>query len=249
MKCRCILFGYVFWSNLNGSPKPVSSPSWLFGSCPGQEQCGYTLAKALNGWHQNLQESMEVWIRYFDLMIDEQNIWRLSLGNSSIARASGIPHSTRRFKRKMQWISEITTEGKTAPAAPGFHLKTKQTNRKTHKQKTQTIFALIMFRSLQWPLYSQQSSLGRWLLCRSLTKANAGSCPWGGTTSCISTALGPTCWRAALWRGTWVSWWTTGWPCASSVPWLPRRPMGSWGASRRVWPAGRGRFSFPSTLP
>jgi len=29
----------------------------------------------------------------------------------------------------------------------------------------------------------------------------------------------------------------------------PRKPMGSWGASRRVWPAGRGRFSFPSTLP
>ena len=25
--------------------------------------------------------------------------------------------------------------------------------------------------------------------------------------------------------------------------------MGSWGASRRVWPAGQGRFSFPSTLP
>jgi len=38
------------------------------------------------------------------------------------------------------------------------------------------------------------------------------------------------CWRAAVWRGTWVSWWTTGWPWASSVPWLPRRPMASWGA-------------------
>ena len=25
--------------------------------------------------------------------------------------------------------------------------------------------------------------------------------------------------------------------------------MGSWGALRRVWPAGRGRFSSPSTLP
>jgi len=35
----------------------------------------------------------------------------------------------------------------------------------------------------------------------------------------------------------------------SSVPWLPGRPMGPWGALRRVWPAGRGRFSFPSTLP
>jgi len=36
---------------------------------------------------------------------------------------------------------------------------------------------------------------------------------------------------------------------SSSVPWLPRRPMASWGALGRVWPAGRGRFSFPSTLP
>ena len=35
----------------------------------------------------------------------------------------------------------------------------------------------------------------------------------------------------------------------SSVPWLPRKLMGSWDASRRVWPAGQGRFSFPSTLP
>ena len=43
----------------------------------------------------------------------------------------------------------------------------------------------------------------------------------------------------------WMSWWMTSWPWASSVPWLPRRPMGSWGASRGVWPAGQGRFSFP----
>jgi len=35
----------------------------------------------------------------------------------------------------------------------------------------------------------------------------------------------------------------------SSVPWLPRKPKESWGASRRVWPAGQGRFFFPSTLP
>jgi len=34
-----------------------------------------------------------------------------------------------------------------------------------------------------------------------------------------------------------------------SQPWLPRRPMVSWGALRRVWSAGRGRFSSPSTLP
>ena len=83
----------------------------------------------------------------------------------------------------------------------------------------------------------------------SSTRASAGSCTWGGTTPCISTGLGPTCCRAALRRGTWVSWWATGWPSASSVPWLPRRPMGSWGALKRVWPAGGGRFSSPSTRP
>jgi len=33
------------------------------------------------------------------------------------------------------------------------------------------------------------------------------------------------------------------------VPLLPRRPMVSWGALRGVWPAERGRFSSPSTLP
>jgi len=36
---------------------------------------------------------------------------------------------------------------------------------------------------------------------------------------------------------------------ASSVSWLPRRPMGSWDALRGVWPAGRGRFSSPFPLP
>jgi len=36
---------------------------------------------------------------------------------------------------------------------------------------------------------------------------------------------------------------------SQQVPWLPRRPMGSWGALGGVWAAGRGRFSFPSTLP
>ncbi|GAB0196168.1 mitochondrial enolase superfamily member 1 [Grus japonensis] len=35
----------------------------------------------------------------------------------------------------------------------------------------------------------------------------------------------------------------------SSVPSWPRRPMVSWAALRRPWPAGRGRFSSPSTLP
>ena len=36
---------------------------------------------------------------------------------------------------------------------------------------------------------------------------------------------------------------------AESATGRERHPMGSWGASRGVWPAGRGRFSFPSTLP
>ena len=52
--------------------------------------------------------------------------------------------------------------------------------------------------------------------------------------SSISTGLGRTCWRAALWRGTWVCWGMTGWPWASSVPRMPRRPMASWGALRSV---------------
>jgi len=29
------------------------------------------------------------------------------------------------------------------------------------------------------------------------------------------------------------------------VPLLPKRPVVSWGALRRLWPAGRGRFSSP----
>ena len=85
---------------------------------------------------------------------------------------------------------------------------------------------------------------------RNLLRFNKGkyrSCTWGGTTPCIITGLGWTCWRAAVWRGTWVSWWT-GWPWASSVPWLPRRPMAFWDSLGRVWPAGRGRFFLPSTL-
>lgn len=33
-----ILFSYIFCSNLNGSPKSVSSPTWLFGSWAGTVQ-------------------------------------------------------------------------------------------------------------------------------------------------------------------------------------------------------------------
>ena len=89
-------------------------------------------------------------------------------------------------------------------------------------------------------------SRGTWW---SSTRASGGSCTWEGTTPLTSTGSGLTCCRAALWRGTWVSWWTTSWPWASSVPWLPRRPTVSWGALSRVWPAGQGRFPSASTLP
>ena len=82
----------------------------------------------------------------------------------------------------------------------------------------------------------------------SSTRISVGTCTWGGATPCTSTGSGLTCWRAALWRVTWVSWWRTSWPWASHVPWLPR-PMGSRGALGGVCPAGRGRFYFPSTLP
>ena len=63
-----------------------------------------------------------------------------------------------------------------------------------------------------------------------------------------SRGLGQTCCRAVPRWGTWVSRGMTGWPWASSVPWLPRRPVASRDSSRGVWPAGRGRFSFPSAL-
>ena len=51
------------------------------------------------------------------------------------------------------------------------------------------------------------------------------------------------CWRGALQRRTWVFWWTTDWPWASSVPWGPRKPKLSWGALHRVWSAEQERWS------
>jgi len=46
-----------------------------------------------------------------------------------------------------------------------------------------------------------------------------------------------------------MSWWTTGWPWASSVPLWPRRPMVSWSTLKRVWLAGWGGLSSSSFLP
>jgi len=40
---------------------------------------------------------------------------------------------------------------------------------------------------------------------------------------------------SVLQRRPWVSWWTTGWPWASSVPLWPRRPMVSCGALKGAW--------------
>ena len=56
-------------------------------------------------------------------------------------------------------------------------------------------------------------------------------------------------WKARLFTGAEKNCKRGKWPWASSVPWLPRKLMGSWDALGGVWPAGRGRFFFPSTLP
>ena len=82
-----------------------------------------------------------------------------------------------------------------------------------------------------------------------LTKVIVVSFTWEGITTSICTGWDMTCWKGALQRRIWGSWWMTGWPRASSVPWWPRRPMGSWDALKGVWPAGQGRLSSPSTLP
>ena len=44
-------------------------------------------------------------------------------------------------------------------------------------------------------------------------------------------------------------WLTTGRPWGNSVPLRPRRTMVSWSVLGKMWPAGWGRWSSPSTLP
>ena len=80
------------------------------------------------------------------------------------------------------------------------------------------------------------------------TRASGGSYIWGGINTQISTGKGMAFWKGALQKRTGVCWWTTGWPWSSSVTLWTRRPMVSWGALKRVWPAGQGRWSSPSAL-
>ena len=71
-----------------------------------------------------------------------------------------------------------------------------------------------------------------------------------GRNNCMNQyKLGLTCCGGALQRGTWESWWTTCWSWASSMPWLPRRPMASWGALKRAQLADQGRWPSRSTTP
>lgn len=60
------------------------------------------------------------------------------------------------------------------------------------------------------------------------------SCTWEGIMRCTSAGKGLICWERDLWRRTWISWWPTGWPWASSVPLWQRRSMVSWSALGRV---------------
>ena len=93
------------------------------------------------------------------------------------------------------------------------------------------------------------SSLVRWPAWGS-TRASAASCSWGGTTPCISTGLGRTCWRAALWRG-WAM--GTNWSIGSSVWTWGRTSLRGWwstgtGCPGRWWSLLLWRYSRPAWI-
>ena len=92
-----------------------------------------------------------------------------------------------------------------------------------------------------WVGWLAASKSVRWMLVGDWHKLRCVLTPHSSTVICGCSVQ----WRRPADGDKWV----TSWPWASSVPWLPRRPVASWGAWRGVWPAGRGRFSFPSTLP
>ena len=54
--------------------------------------------------------------------------------------------------------------------------------------------------------------------------------------------------KAALRRRAWGCWWVKSWTWASNVCLQPRKPTVSWAASKEAWPAGRGRWFWPSAL-
>jgi len=59
-----------------------------------------------------------------------------------------------------------------------------------------------------------------------LTRASVESSTWGRITTLVSTGEGLTFWKGALQRRIWVSWWTAGWPWASSgSPWCIKNSM------------------------
>lgn len=58
----------------------------------------------------------------------------------------------------------------------------------------------------------------------------------GGNNPCNDTVCRLACWRAALLKSTWGSWWTEGCIGASSGPWHQGRPTVSWALWTEAWP-------------